>query len=164
MLLVARGLKAHGIRGDIKAECLADSPDALTKLPALTAQGQEYKTEYVRAFGAYVLIKLAGINTAEGAENFRNAEFFAHRADMPKLDDDTFYIEDVIGCSVFADGRNIGAVTDILNHGSADIYVVKGTKNVMFPYVSGLITKFDLENKSIYLDGKLFGEVAVYED
>lgn len=165
MLLVAKGIKAHGIRGDIKVNCLMDTPVSFSKLKELIIKGNTYKVEKVRGEGQFLLLKLNGVNTMEEAEAFRNADIFSLREKMPVLDKNTYYIDDVMGAKVFIKEKEVGFLSDILQYGSADVYVITTSKGlIMFPNVEGVIEKVDIKAHSIYLDETEFEKVAVYED
>lgn len=165
MLLVAKGIKAHGIRGDIKVDCLMDTPNLLCAIKEVTVNGNSFKVENARPFGANALLKLVGVNTMEQAETFRNVEIYASRDTLPEPPENRYYIDDIIGSSVSIDGAVKGRLTDILQNGSADVYVVlMGKEEVMFPCISGVIDKVDIDNKIIYINKEEFEKVAVYED
>ena len=82
-----------------------------------------------------------------------------------KLDSDEYYIIDLIGSRVFLDdGTYIGELVYIDNFGSADIFTVKGKRNVSFPFLKRLELKFDKEAGEITISKARFEEVCCYED
>lgn len=165
MLLVARGIKAHGIRGDVKIDCLMDNPDSFSKLSEIVVKGKTYKIERVRANNSYPLLKLVGVDTMEQAEFFRNTDIFVPRDKLPTPPKDTYYIDDLIGCKAMLDGKELGILTDIYQNGSADVYVItQANDTVMFPCIEGVMEKVDIDGKTIYLNKEEFEKVAVYED
>ncbi|HOO23208.1 MAG TPA: ribosome maturation factor RimM [Clostridia bacterium] len=165
MLMVAKGIKAHGIRGDIKVNCFMDTPVSFSAIKELVALGKVYKVEKVRVQNEGILLKLEGVNTMNEAETFRGADFYCERDKLPPLKEDTYYISDLIGAEVIVGENKIGILSDILQYGSADIYVINGDKGtVMFPFVQGVTEKVELADKRIYLNKQKFKEVAVYED
>jgi len=66
---------------------------------------------------------------------------------------------------VLDDGTKIGAVIDI-TQSRTDIFTVKkdNGKILRFPFLKDLLIKMDLENKTVILKAKRFGEVVCYED
>ena len=166
MLSVGKVLKAHGVRGEVKAECFTDAPSCLVHVKRLFIEGKEYAVEKCRVQGNFLLIKLADVNDMNAAELFRNKELFAEKSDLPKLPEGRFYIDDVVGAEVFVGEKKLGKLVDVLQYGSADVYVVK-TKDgsdVMFPYVGNVIESVDVFKKTILLNEAEFAKVAVYED
>ncbi|HKL74121.1 MAG TPA: ribosome maturation factor RimM [Clostridia bacterium] len=165
MLLVAKGIKAHGIRGDIKINCLMDTPVSFNKLKEVIVKDTTYKVEKVRQSGAFLLLKLEGVETLEQAEQFRGADIFCEREKMPVLQEGVYYIDDLIGSQIMLEKKEIGILAEILQYGSADIYVINTSNgSIMFPFVNNVIEKMDTEAHIIYLDKDEFEKVAVYED
>lgn len=166
MLEVGKILKAHGIKGDVKVECFTDSPDALKGIKRFYVEGQEYKAERVKPFGAFALIKLVGIDDMNLAETLRNKTLSAKKEDMPEPNDGAFYIDDLIGCSVFDDsGIRHGIVEDILQYGSADVFLLRENgKTIMFPHLKKVVKEIVIKEKRIVVFKEEFDKVAVYED
>ena len=65
----------------------------------------------------------------------------------------------------FEDGESVGKVSDVLQHGAADVWVLeKGKKQILFPALKRVFVAEDYENKIVVVSRDAFGEVAVYED
>ncbi len=166
MLLVAKGIKAHGIKGDIKINCYTDTPATITHLKEVIIKGKTYKVEKVREISAsFALLKLDGVDTMNDAEMFRDSKIFSNRDKMPKLQEGVYYIDDLLGAKIMIDGEEIGILTEILQHGSADVYVINTSKGeIMFPFIDGVVEKVDLNERIIYINKEEFDKVAVYEN
>ncbi len=76
-----------------------------------------------------VIAKIEGVDTVEQAEKLRNKVLFMHRDDL-ELDEDTYFIQDLIGMEVKDADTNFeyGKITDVLQNGANDVYVVKGAE------------------------------------
>ena len=64
---------------------------------------------------------------------------------------------------MYAGGDDIGELVDVLQYGSADVYVVKtedGT--VSFPALAATVREVDAEEGRIVLDDAMFARTAVY--
>jgi len=99
-----------------------------------------------------VFLKLKGIDTIEEAENYRNLYIKRKRDKDEKLEEDTYYIVDLIGCRVCTDDqKDLGEVVDVFSTGSNDVYVVKDElgKQVLLPAIKEVIKNVDIENKLI---------------
>ncbi|MBR1822636.1 MAG: 16S rRNA processing protein RimM, partial [Ruminococcus sp.] len=71
-----------------------------------------------------------------------------HRDDL-ELDDDTYFIQDLIGMEVRdADsGQVYGRLDDVMQTGANDVYVIKGDdKEYLVPAIADVIVSTDLEN------------------
>ena len=147
----------HGVRGDLKVESWCDTPLVLSKIKTLyVAKSGEYsplKVEKATVHKGAVLVKLAGVNTVEEAEKFRNTVFYAHRNDIPKGKNAVF-IADMIGLDVIDVNTSLtlGKLSEVFEGGASQIYTVKtpGGKDVMIPAVPEFIKKIDTES-GIYI-------------
>ena len=90
---------------------------------------------------------------------------FADKEQLP-LEEGRFFIDELIGCSVrLNDGTFVGVLDEILQNGSADVYVaVKDDKKILFPFLKDLTIRIDVDAKEILLDKKRFSEVSVDEN
>ena len=75
--------------------------------------------------------------------------------DAKKLDENTYFIVDLIGLSVYDEQENkIGILDDIFSAGSRDVYAVKTEdgKQILLPAISKAIKKIDIEQGKIIVD------------
>ncbi len=73
------------------------------------------------------------------------------------------YIVDILGSDVYVGGDRIGELIDVLQYGSADVYVIK-TENgsVSVPALKETLKQVDTEEGKIILDRLMFDRTAVY--
>lgn len=164
MLLIGRVLKPQGIKGELKIAHYFDAPDDFVGISSLYAAGKEFRLERVRITDEAVFIKLAGIDDRNAAETLRGAKLRIPRDAAPKPRDGRYYIADLIGLEVVSDGVELGRIKDVVQNGAADVYVVNGDRNFMFPALKSVIKKIDLSTKSVAVDTEELEKVAVYED
>jgi len=99
-----------------------------------------------------VLLKFIGVDKIEEAELLRNSYLKVDRKDEPELDEDTYYVVDLLGLDVYSDeGNKLGVLDDIFNNGSCDIYVVKDElgKQLLLPAISEVIKEISIEEHKI---------------
>ena len=140
----------HGIRGEVKIMPYTDVPELLCEFDRLFIgkEHREINIERSRVFKNTVIAKLEGIDTPEAAEKLRNKILYMHRDDL-ELDDDTYFIQDLIGMEVRdADsGQVYGRLDDVMQTGANDVYVIKGDdKEYLVPAIADVIVSTDLEN------------------
>lgn len=140
----------HGIRGEVKIMPYTDVPELLCEFDRLfiDKEHREINIERSRVFKNTVIAKLEGIDTPEAAEKLRNKILYMHRDDL-ELDDDTYFIQDLIGMEVRdADsGQVYGRLDDVMQTGANDVYVIKGEdKEYLVPAIADVIVSTDLEN------------------
>lgn len=162
-LTIGRVLRPRGIKGVVKIESYSENTARLLHLKNLTVGGAHYRVENASAEGVYLYAKLAGVDTPEDAEKLRGKEVRIARSELPPPPDGRFYIADILGADVVVDGERIGELADVLQYGSADVYVVRLAEgSVSFPALKEVVREIDAENGVIRLDGRMFERTAVY--
>lgn len=163
-MLIGKVLKPQGIKGEIKVTSYLDSVEGFKKIKSIIINNTTYQIENCRLSGTIAYLKLKGIDSINTAETLRDSDVTIRGEDKPKLPQDRFYIDDLIGCDVYADDDYLGKLEEILQYGSADIYVLSGKDAVSFPAIKKAIKKIDISNKKIELIKEEFEKIAVYQD
>ena len=165
MLKIGKAIRAHGIRGDVKVFYgLAQSE--LKSIKTMIINSNKYQVEKINFGNGCAYIKFKGVDDRDVADALRG-DIFVDDDNRPTLPDGTYYIDDLIGLYIVIDDVKIGVLREILQYGAADVYCVDGInggKNFMFPHKLGVITKYDIPNKSIILSHTELEKVAVYEN
>ena len=149
-------INTHGCHGGVKAESWCNSEQELADLSRvfLLSGGdyEEHKVIKASIFKQFVILDLEGIDDMDKAMLLKNKTLFALREDFA-LEEGEFFLVDMIGLDVIdADsGEVYGKLSEIINRGAADIYVVS-TKNgeKMIPVVDEFIISVDIE-KGIFV-------------
>jgi len=157
-LIVARVLRPHGVRGDLRVQALASAPDRLASLdvvymgrdPENSATLREHHIVRARRDKADVwLVQLEGVEDRDAADAFRNMYMLVSLADAVPLADDEVYLFQVMGLQVrTVEGLELGRVADIIETGANDVYVVRGELygEVLLPAIDDVIVKIDVDN------------------
>jgi 16S rRNA processing protein RimM len=112
-LPIAHLLRPQGRRGELLAEPLSDLPglfaagrEAALAAPDSTTPGastlriEEHWLPTGKNAGRIVL-KLSGCDTITQAEALAGQQLLIPRTDLPHLDPDTFFVADLIGCTLY---------------------------------------------------------------
>ncbi len=149
-------VNTSGLKGEIKIKPFTDDitkfNDFKTIYVSVKKELKEFEVEHVRFSKNMVFLKLKGIDTIEEAENYRNLYIKRKRDKDEKLEVDTYYIVDLLGCRVYTDEqKELGEVVDVFSTGSNDVYVVKDElgKQVLLPAIKDVIKNVDIENRTI---------------
>ncbi|MBR0142328.1 MAG: 16S rRNA processing protein RimM [Ruminococcus sp.] len=138
----------HGIRGEVKIMPYTDTPELLSEFDRLFIgkDKKEIIIERARVFKNMVIAKIQGVDTPEDAEKYRNKILFMHRDDLI-LDEDTYFIQDLIGMEVKdADtGVLYGKITDVMQTGANDVYVIQGEKEYLVPAIPDVVVSTDVD-------------------
>ncbi|WP_096588125.1 ribosome maturation factor RimM [Calothrix sp. NIES-2098] len=101
------------------------------------------------------IIKLAGVENRNQAEELRDSKLMVPLSDRPQLAEDEFYVPDLIGLEVFlqASGELVGTVVDIIPAGNDLLEVElhpefapnKKQKKVLIPFVEAIAPVVDIQ-------------------
>ena len=142
----------HGLKGELKVRPYTETAkrfEALTSiLVDFDGDLKEYQVESVRYQKDVVLLKLKGVDIIEDAEKLKGLSIKIPRADAKDLEENEFFIADLIGLEVYQDDF-IGIVEDVFEAGGSDVYVIKrkGKKDLLLPAIASVIKKIDVEKK-----------------
>ena len=163
-------LRPHGIQGLVKVRPETDAPERFLDLKEVwLSQGQDYRRAEVREVSVrddgFVYLRLDGAATRNDAEKQRGLILYVDRANARKLEKDEWFICDLVGCQVSTDaGETIGEVTDVMQPGPNDVFVIKTPRGeALVPVLKRVIVSVDVENRKIVLDHERLPEVAVFD-
>ena len=167
-LRIGEIVRSHGVHGDVKVLPLTDDPARFRALSeAFIEQGGRYspvRTGGVRLQPDAVLLHIVGCDAPEAAEKYRDAFLCVDRAHAVPLPADTYFVADLIGCEAFdTEGNAFGCVTDVLETGANDVYVVDGGK-LMVPALKRVLHEVDVEAGRIVFDAGVLREVGLFAD
>lgn len=156
-LTVGQIVGTHGVRGEMRINPWADSPEFLKQFKTLyfDAEGREnVKVLSSRPHGNVVLMQLEGIETIEAAAALRNKKLYMRRADA-KLANGAYFIEELIGCDALdADNENIcyGKISDVSETGANDVWhIKKADKEYLIPAIPSVVIDVDVEKNTVLI-------------
>ena len=132
----------HGVRGEVKVLCWLDDPEMLCEFDRCRIDGKEFAMEQVRVQKTCNLVKLQGVDTMEAAQAMRGKIMELYRED---IDDEVIFAAELIGMEVFAEGKLIGKIREVLDYPGNSVYVVKGEHEYMIPAVNQFILSTDMQ-------------------
>ena len=149
-------VNTSGLKGILKIKPFTDDIKKFSNLKTIyikTKSGlTEFKIEQVRYVKNMVMLKLAGIDTVEEAEKYRNLYIKILRDQEEELEEGSYYVVDILGCKVNTDAnQELGKIVDVFQTGSNDVYVVKDEqgKQILLPAIKQVIKNVDIKNKII---------------
>lgn len=144
-------INTHGVKGAVKLESLCDSPYVLADLERVFMREKgtyrEIKVLGASVFKSFVLAELEGITDMDAAAALKGTTLYAAREDFV-LEDGDYFIADLIGLEVIdnVSGKVYGKVSDVINRGASDIYVIKTPDGErMMPAVEEFVKLVDLD-------------------
>ncbi len=169
-LMIGTVLKPQGVRGECKIKPYAAD---LSLFPSWTelflSEGGAFTPlacRVTRIHEGFVYAVLGSCATAGDAERLRGRELFIERNQAAHPEENAHLIADLLGCRAFTpSGRDLGELTDVLQHGSVDTWVFRSSgKEWMAPALLEAFPVVDVENRRIEVNEERLREVALFED
>ena len=150
-LEIGKIVSVQGLKGEVKVESWCDSKEFLCEFDVLYFDKGAVQVEIEKAHPHknIVLMKIKGTDTIEDAQLLRNKILYMNRDDV-ELDEDSFFIQDLIGLEVFDadDNTNYGKICDVSETGANDVYHIKDKDGVirLIPAIPDVVINTDITN------------------
>ncbi len=119
--------RPHGVRGDLLMEVYTHFPERL-RIGTRIYVGDDHaplKISRRRQHNDGLILGFAGVDSVDAAAKYRSKTAYVTAADRPPLPDGEYYHHQIIGLMVLDENdRPLGRVTEILETGANDVYVV----------------------------------------
>lgn len=145
----------HGVRGEVKVFPTTE-PERFTELTHVLLDAgremRELEIQNVKFFKNLVILKFKGIDNINDIEMYKGRELWIPREDAQELDEDEYYIADLIGMDVILeDGVRFGTLKDVMETGANDVYVVRTEdgEEVLLPAIHECILDVDVEGNKM---------------
>ena len=168
-LMIGTVLKPQGIRGEVKIKPYAAHKEMFSSWKTLYLKEKDSFTpvplETTRIHDGFVYARLAGSDSAAGAETFRGRDLYIDRAHAAPPEDGAVFIADLIGCVAEDEAGNpVGTLTDVLQYGSVDTWVFRTPSGTMMaPALLSVFPQVDAEAGRILVCAEKLQEVAVFD-
>lgn len=137
-------------------------PAGLIRLPRVrlvggasgALSGADFEVKEARRSGKrFAVFLLAGIDSAQEAVRWSGAAVLARRKDLPRLAEGEYYVADLVGCEVAANGETIGVVTGVTPGPAHDWLAIRRRDGETFlPLVERFVRGVDLAARRIVVD------------
>lgn len=153
---VGRIVGVHGLKGEVKIELHTDFPERFVAGAELLIGEALRKATVIqsRPHKNQCLILLEGIQNRDEAETLRGEWLFVHEDDVIELEEDTYWVHDIVGLQVQTEeGQRLGVIGEVLFTGANEVYVVKTEgsfnqgKDLLLPAIAEVVQTVDLVNK-----------------
>ncbi len=138
----------HGLRGEVKVEPLTDMYEERFRVGSkLVCEGVGVVTiASLRGTEGQPIVRFAGYDDRTAALSLRNRQLSVSREQARKAAGDAFLWSDLVGLAVVTpDGRQLGAVAEIIRAGATDVLVVRSEAGeVLLPALESVIREVDL--------------------
>ena len=146
----------HGISGEVKVFPTTDDPKRFLDLKnVILDDGKttlDLEIQNVKFFKNLVILKFKGIDNINDIEKYKKAGLYVTREDAVELEEDEYFIADLIGMDVISDeGEQLGTISDVLQTGANDVYVIssKGQKDLLLPAIHECVLDVNVEERTM---------------
>jgi 16S rRNA processing protein RimM len=126
-IVLAHLLRPQGRKGEVLAELLTDFPErfedqrrVFLAAPGFDGAEAEARPAEVVAFWlpvgkneGRIVLQFAGVDTISDAEMIAGQDVIIPHEERLPLDDESVYISELVGCTVYDDSKPVGVVADV---------------------------------------------------
>ncbi|MDM5232208.1 ribosome maturation factor RimM [Lysinibacillus pakistanensis] len=159
---VGRIVNTHGIRGEVRVLSTTDFEEERfavgNRLAAFKKDDKKptwVTIESIRRHKNFILLTFEGMDNINMVEPFKEGLLKVTKDQMTDdlLQENEFFFHEIIGCEIVSEeGEKIGVVSDILQTGANDVWVVKGAKKEHYiPYIEDIVKEINVDDKRIVI-------------
>ena len=166
MFQIGRIVGSHGLRGEVKVFPLTDFPERFTKKTPILARHESGREIMLHPLSARehkgtIILQVSEFEEINQTIPWLKSELLIPEEDLMPLPEGRYYLHQIIGLEVFLeDSTHIGTVTDVLQPGANDVYVVHLNENgqklpidskeeLLLPVIDDVILSTDLAQHRI---------------
>lgn len=99
------------------------------------------------------LIKFYGYDTLEKAKELRNSLIYIPQAYLPQLEEDEYFVFELVDSQVYMDDRRVGRIKDIDDRLTQVNLIItcEDGKERYLPFINQFVEKFDRQHKKLYI-------------
>lgn len=152
-VIIGQIVNTHGIKGELKVKSSTDFVEERFQKGAhvfIDDHGNMIDMEVLshRFHKGHILVTFKNYQDINLVEQYKGCMLYANK-DLDLLDEDEYYVGDLIGCEVYHGDKMIGKVKDVQLYDHHDILVVQGKEKIMIPYVDAFVLDVDIEENRI---------------
>jgi len=161
-ITIGKIVNTHGIRGEVKVKVYSDSVDRFEGMGKVyvvagdgadeagaisdTAERRTLTITGLRYQKDMVLMTFDEIGSMTEAERLKNVLLQVPENELPSLEEGRYYIYQLVGIAVWEKDICYGKLTDVMQPGSNDVYVVHdGKREILIPALKTVIKSVDLD-------------------
>ncbi|MGC9965495.1 MAG: ribosome maturation factor RimM [Syntrophobacteraceae bacterium] len=155
---VARVLKTHGVRGELKVLPYGETLGAMEageKLFLIEGGEQRQLTIFrLRSQARAWIAEFEEIGSIDEARKLAGKDLLVYKDRLPRLPADEYYHFQLVGLSVVTkEGEPLGTLSAIFQTAGHDVYVVEsGGKELLIPAIEDVVCEVDLTNAKLIVD------------
>ncbi|MBE3552993.1 MAG: ribosome maturation factor RimM [Kyrpidia tusciae] len=146
----------HGLRGEVRIFPRTDFPEVRFRqgsvlwLDGGTGPAMELRVERARKHKNVFIVQFAGFHSIQAVEPWKGRELKVPESALMPLPEGRYYIHQLVGCRVVDEhGRWLGELSEVLQPGANDVYVVRrpGAKDLLVPAIPSVVKRVSVEDR-----------------
>jgi 16S rRNA processing protein RimM len=154
-MAIGRIRTSHGLLGYVKFESFSDEYEHFLRLKKVYILRQRkfalFDIERISSTGKHWLMKLSGIDSPEAGRTLANCELYVDREYASALNENEYYLSDILNCDASLRGNTIGTVSawyDVGYNVLLEVELTEGQKSLI-PFNEMFIGRIDTEDRTI---------------
>lgn len=146
----------HGLKGEVKVFPTTDDLNRFKKLKKcfIRTPKEDIQVEKnsCKFFKNMVILSFKEFGDINEVERFRNCDIYVTRDNAVPLEEDEYYISDVIGMNIILeDGSELGVLQDVMQTGANDVFVIKlkDDKELLMPVIKDCVLDMNYDTGEI---------------
>ena len=159
MIRVGKITNTHGHKGAVKVLSMTDNPERFEELQEVFLLDGDKKEKLtinsVKYQKSNLILEIKEIKDMNQAELYKGKYLFIAKKDINPLPEGRYYIFQLVGLKVYEKDNFLGEITEVIETGSNDVYIVKSKdreKDILVPALKKVVKNIDLENKTMQVE------------
>ena len=149
---VGQIVNTHGIKGEVKVIPLTDDVNNFKRYGKVLIDDTWRKIQGVKFQKDRVILKLEGIESINEAETFKLKYLRVLRSEEPELQDNMYYIKDIIGATIYdTENNDLGKIAEVLETKNNDVYWIKKHKELLIPVLDNIVLEINVPEKKVII-------------
>ena len=160
---IARILRPRGRHGEVIAEVLTDFPDRFEQLTRAFLEVQAGSPQLIEIAEAWwhgkrLILRFEGTESIGEAQQLQGRLLMLPRRERSELGDNRYYVSELVGCAVSANGRTIGEIIRVEQTGGADLLCVQPAERagksseILIPFAQEICREVDVAARRIVIE------------
>ena len=157
LITIGEITKHQGNKGEVRVDPLTDFPERFEELETIKlSKGRikkEVEIERVRYHKGFVILKFVDVDDIGAAMEYKGFEIKISKDERLKLDEDIYYMDDIVGIDVYQGQDYLGELTTIIETGANDVYVIENEEDkLLLPALKDVVLEVDIEEGEMIVE------------
>ena len=158
--VIARIVKARGIRGEVACNIETDFPERFSSLEEANVWMPDGTLRRLEVENCWfhkdrLILKFAGYDTMTGAQGLIGGRLVITEAELSTLEEGEFFEHQILGAhAITSEGRALGSVTSVLRTGGTDVLVIsdESGREMLVPFADDICKSVNVAARQVVVD------------